>query len=71
VPAEPRIGLVDGDVRHLAEGVETEQQAAMLRRAGCDEFQGFLYARPMPADALAAWRAERPQVPDTPVNAMF
>lgn len=32
----------------IAEGVETEHQAALLRREECDEVQGFLYARPLP-----------------------
>lgn len=31
----------------LAEGVETEDAEAMLRRLGCDLFQGFLLAKPM------------------------
>ncbi len=35
-----------------AEGVETEQQAAMLRAHGCGEAQGFLYWKPMPAEAI-------------------
>jgi diguanylate cyclase (GGDEF)-like protein len=38
----------------LAEGVETETQLAHLRRLGCDTVQGYLLAKPMPADALAA-----------------
>ena len=33
----------------LAEGVETEEQAAALRTAGCELGQGFLYAKPMPS----------------------
>lgn len=33
----------------VAEGVETEVQATMLREINCDVFQGFLYAAPMPA----------------------
>ena len=40
----------------VAEGVELASEAQVLREAGCDELQGFLYARPMPAAALALWR---------------
>jgi diguanylate cyclase (GGDEF)-like protein len=36
----------------LAEGVETEEQATMLRNQGCDEVQGFLYSRPVSADRM-------------------
>ncbi|MDH3628940.1 MAG: EAL domain-containing protein [Acidobacteriota bacterium] len=38
----------------LAEGVETEEQATLLRDLGCDEVQGFLYGRPMPPDDLVS-----------------
>ncbi len=34
----------------VAEGVENEQQAAFLRLNGCASLQGFLYARPQPAE---------------------
>src|SRR5450830_1402815 len=37
----------------VAEGVETQSQAALLADMGCDTLQGFLFARPMPAAALA------------------
>jgi diguanylate cyclase (GGDEF)-like protein len=36
----------------LAEGVETEQQRVLLRLAGCDEMQGFLFARPGPPGVI-------------------
>ena len=36
----------------LVEGVETEHQRVLLRPAGCDEMQGFLFARPAPAKAI-------------------
>jgi diguanylate cyclase (GGDEF)-like protein/PAS domain S-box-containing protein len=37
----------------LAEGVETIEQLTRLRELGCDEFQGFLAARPVPVDQVA------------------
>jgi diguanylate cyclase (GGDEF)-like protein len=36
----------------VVEGVETEQQRVLLRLAGCDEMQGFLFARPAPARTI-------------------
>lgn len=41
----------------LAEGVETAEQMEMVRRAGCDVVQGYLMARPMPAEEFASWHA--------------
>jgi diguanylate cyclase (GGDEF)-like protein len=34
----------------IAEGIENEQQQAHLMQQGCDDVQGFFYAKPMPAD---------------------
>lgn len=37
-------------IRVIAEGVESEAQRIILRKIGCDYAQGYLFARPMPAD---------------------
>ena len=39
-------------VRIVAEGVEEEAQAIILRASGCDRMQGYWFARPMPADQM-------------------
>ena len=36
----------------VAEGVETSQQAELLRRLGCEQAQGYLFARPVPLEQL-------------------
>jgi diguanylate cyclase (GGDEF)-like protein len=43
----------------VAEGVEDAEVYADLARYGCDEAQGFLMSRPMPAGELDRWLAER------------
>ena len=53
--------------RVVAEGVETAEQLELLRRAGCDEAQGYLFSRPLAPDDLAAWlRARNDREPFTP-----
>jgi len=42
------------DLKVIAEGVETKHQLAFLRERGCDEYQGYLLARPMSARAFGA-----------------
>jgi diguanylate cyclase (GGDEF)-like protein/PAS domain S-box-containing protein len=47
----------------LAEGVETEGQLTFLRGQGCQAVQGYLFSRPLPADAFAAFvRVRMPPV---------
>jgi diguanylate cyclase (GGDEF)-like protein len=49
-----RLGL-----RVVAEGAATQEAWDLLAECGCDEVQGDLVARPMPAADLAAWLARR------------
>lgn len=38
----------------LAEGVETKEQVELLKSIGCDQVQGYYYAKPMPAEEFFA-----------------
>ena len=43
----------------IAEGIETDEQAALLRELGVEFGQGFLFARPLDAEAMEAWLLSR------------
>jgi diguanylate cyclase (GGDEF)-like protein len=45
--------------RVVAEGVETPAQRDLLVMMGCDELQGFLFARPMSARAFGIWALDK------------
>jgi diguanylate cyclase (GGDEF)-like protein len=62
-----RLGLTEGDIhpvsdavelghalglKVVAEGVETDDQLAQLRRLGCDGAQGYLFSQPMPQESV-------------------
>lgn len=44
-----KLGLIS-----VAEGIETEEQLALMRHFGCNELQGFLFSRPIPVDQFTA-----------------
>ncbi len=48
------------NLRTLAEGVETEDMRARLQSFGCDEVQGYLYGRPLPAEEFEQLLRARP-----------
>ncbi len=64
-PADRAVVRAVVDIAHtlglkvVAEGVENDEQEAVLRQLGVDEVQGYLHARPMPALDMAAWLRRR------------
>jgi diguanylate cyclase (GGDEF)-like protein len=63
LPSDSRASTIAGaviDLAHrlhftvVAEGVENADQFAWLGEADCDQYQGFLFARPMPGESFAA-----------------
>jgi diguanylate cyclase (GGDEF)-like protein len=54
------VGMTDAlGIRANAEGVETSEQAAMLRAEGCSEAQGYLYSRPITGEEFEALVRQR------------
>ena len=51
------------NLKVVAEGVETPEQADLLRAHGCNQLQGYLFSKPLPADAFAALLAKAPVLP--------
>lgn len=51
------------DLKVIAEGVETPQQAQLLRLLRCDQIQGYLLARPEPAETVAKLLTGPMQIP--------
>jgi len=59
--AEAIVALAQGlEIETTAEGVETQEQAELLRSLGCHHLQGFLYSPALPAEELDALLASGP-----------
>ena len=43
----------------VAEGIETQAQAAIVRDSGCDLAQGYLFGRPAPAESFLLEQLEQ------------
>jgi EAL domain-containing protein (putative c-di-GMP-specific phosphodiesterase class I) len=49
-------------MRSVAEGIETQEQLAIVTDMGCDEVQGYYFNRPIPAAELANVLAQHASV---------
>jgi EAL domain-containing protein (putative c-di-GMP-specific phosphodiesterase class I)/FixJ family two-component response regulator len=56
-------------IRVVAEGVECPDDYELLRQLGCDVAQGYLIARPMPADEVTRWLGRRDTAAAAGLNA--
>jgi predicted signal transduction protein with EAL and GGDEF domain len=54
------------DMSVIAEGVETAAQLDCLRQLGCDQYQGFLYSKALPADRFTELLSREPSLSDQP-----
>jgi len=54
------------DINVIAEGVETWEQAEVLHRMGVPYFQGYLFAKPRPAEEIEAWFEQNDGVEGSP-----
>jgi EAL domain-containing protein (putative c-di-GMP-specific phosphodiesterase class I) len=57
VKAAIAMGQAPG-IETTAEGVETREQASALHRHGCNELQGYLFGKPMPAEMFEIFMRE-------------
>jgi EAL domain-containing protein (putative c-di-GMP-specific phosphodiesterase class I) len=54
----------------VAQGVETKEQADFLRRNACDEFQGFYFNKPLPAEQIAELLRAQAEAADNDIHAL-